>query len=390
MKLKLCAVLCAATLCCLPARTPADPPRAEDAGSISSVNRQPPSDAPLDLSIIGDLEGAPDLIGTEVRDLTGRKAGKVKEIAIDLEHGRVVEFIVSVTKSGAQKAARLVAVPTSALTRDATGRSLRLELDREKLESAPEFKMSDWTVNMQEGKITEVYRHFDRRPYYFPSAEAPKGAHLPGENVGYVERAGKILGMEARSTDDQKTGKVKALIVAFRPGRVVEAVLSSPAGFLGLGHELSGVPPDALHFDLEHRELRLSVSKLEFRNAPHFKPSEWSEMENPVNVAGAYHAYKLQTFASTPEESALGPLDQSNSPADRERTAEIRRGILAREGLSVNAFNVKIISIGGKVALRGPVDSDEEKRVVGEIASRIAGRENVANQLEVKSDVTNR
>jgi osmotically-inducible protein OsmY len=50
----------------------------------------------------------------------------------------------------------------------------------------------------------------------------------------------------------------------------------------------------------------------------------------------------------------------------------------------VNAQNVKIITVDGRVTLRGPVNSEEEKRLIGEIADRIAHSENVDNQLDVQ------
>jgi osmotically-inducible protein OsmY len=52
--------------------------------------------------------------------------------------------------------------------------------------------------------------------------------------------------------------------------------------------------------------------------------------------------------------------------------------------MSVNAKNVKITAIDGRVILCGPVNTAEEKRLIGEIADRIARSENVDNQLEVK------
>jgi len=85
----------------------------------------------------------------------------------------------------------------------------------------------------------------------------------------------------------------------------------------------------------------------------------------------------------------LTPLDQGNSKADTDRTAEIRRAILDREGLSVNARNVKVITNDGHVTLRGPVNSAEEKRQLGEIAARIATQEHTDNQLEVPGDSVN-
>jgi osmotically-inducible protein OsmY len=44
---------------------------------------------------------------------------------------------------------------------------------------------------------------------------------------------------------------------------------------------------------------------------------------------------------------------------------------------------VKIITIDDRFALRGPVDTAEEKRPIGEIADRIGRSGNVGNQLEV-------
>jgi len=81
----------------------------------------------------------------------------------------------------------------------------------------------------------------------------------------------------------------------------------------------------------------------------------------------------------------LTPLDQGNNKADIDTTARIRREIVDLKGLSVNAQNVKIITNEGRVTLRGPVDSADEKRIVGEIATRIATSERTDNQLEVRS-----
>ncbi len=87
--------------------------------------------------------------------------------------------------------------------------------------------------------------------------------------------------------------------------------------------------------------------------------------------------------------STLTPLDQGSSEADVNTTTQIRKEIIAGKDMSVNAQNVKIITNTGKVTLRGPVNSDAEKRLIGEIADRVAHAENVTNQLEVKSDASN-
>lgn len=76
--------------------------------------------------------------------------------------------------------------------------------------------------------------------------------------------------------------------------------------------------------------------------------------------------------------------DQSNESGDLELTARLRRAITDDDSLSVNAHNIKIITQGGKVTLRGPVDSQAEKSKVEALARKAAGGRQVANELEVK------
>ena len=82
--------------------------------------------------------------------------------------------------------------------------------------------------------------------------------------------------------------------------------------------------------------------------------------------------------------NAKTPFDQNENQRDINITAEIRKAVLAHENLSLNADNVKIITADGKVTLRGPVNSQEEKDVVDTISKDVAGKDNVTNEIEVK------
>jgi osmotically-inducible protein OsmY len=53
--------------------------------------------------------------------------------------------------------------------------------------------------------------------------------------------------------------------------------------------------------------------------------------------------------------------------------------------MSTDAHNVKIITQDGKVTLRGPVKTDEEKQRIEDIAKELAGVDNVDSELEVES-----
>lgn len=74
---------------------------------------------------------------------------------------------------------------------------------------------------------------------------------------------------------------------------------------------------------------------------------------------------------------------QKMDPADREITKKIRAAIHQDKSISVYAHNIKVITQGGKVTLKGPVRSEEEKTDVASKAIEVAGEGNVTNQLEV-------
>ena len=79
------------------------------------------------------------------------------------------------------------------------------------------------------------------------------------------------------------------------------------------------------------------------------------------------------------------PGDQSNSPGDLKITQAIRHAVVNDRSLTMTAKNVKIITAGGQVTLRGPVNSVEEKAKIGTLAKFAAGETKVNNQLEVKA-----
>ena len=53
-----------------------------------------------------------------------------------------------------------------------------------------------------------------------------------------------------------------------------------------------------------------------------------------------------------------------NNSSDTQLMAHIRRDIVKDKSLSTYAHNVKIVSSHGKVTLRGPVNSDQEKQTI--------------------------
>jgi hyperosmotically inducible periplasmic protein len=80
----------------------------------------------------------------------------------------------------------------------------------------------------------------------------------------------------------------------------------------------------------------------------------------------------------------LTPMSQGNSTSEIGITASIRKGVMRDGTLSFTAKNVKIITVGTTVTLRGPVKSDAERTTIENLARQTAGVTAVDDQLEVK------
>jgi hyperosmotically inducible protein len=87
--------------------------------------------------------------------------------------------------------------------------------------------------------------------------------------------------------------------------------------------------------------------------------------------------------AKNKDQSAPTADQQKMNPADRAITQKIRKSIHDDKNLSTYAHNIKVITQDGKVTLRGPVRSEDEKSSVEAKAVAVAGPENVTNQLEI-------
>lgn len=74
---------------------------------------------------------------------------------------------------------------------------------------------------------------------------------------------------------------------------------------------------------------------------------------------------------------------QKENEADRDLTQKIRKAITSDKEMSTYARNVKIITQDGKVTLRGPVRTEEEKKAIESKANEAAGAGNVTSEISI-------
>ena len=83
-------------------------------------------------------------------------------------------------------------------------------------------------------------------------------------------------------------------------------------------------------------------------------------------------------------QSAVTADQQKENRSDVQITADIRKAVVDDKELSTYAHNIKIVTRNGKVTLKGPVRSEEEKKAIEAKATQVAGAGNVSNSISVK------
>ena len=107
---------------------------------------------------------------------------------------------------------------------------------------------------------------------------------------------------------------------------------------------------------------------------------------DPATASDATESDNTKQNSSEENKKTETAEKQSNNKDDLALTQKIRQAVMKDGSLSMNAKNSKIIAQDGKITLKAPVDSQQEKDTIGSEAGEIAGKDKVDNQLEVKAE----
>ena len=79
---------------------------------------------------------------------------------------------------------------------------------------------------------------------------------------------------------------------------------------------------------------------------------------------------------------------QSNDKNDIAITRKIRQAITDDKSLSTYAHNIKVVTQNGRVTLRGPVQTEDDKKQIEAKAVEVAGAGRVKNEMSIAGTST--
>jgi sporulation protein YlmC with PRC-barrel domain len=111
---------------------------------------------------------ASSLESDKVVNRRGEDLGKVEELMLDVNSGRIVYAVLSfggILGIGD----KLFAIPWDAMQLDTEHKRFILDMDKQMLEDAPGFDKDHWPMTAQQDNDTwlmEVYNYYDTEPYW--------------------------------------------------------------------------------------------------------------------------------------------------------------------------------------------------------------------------------
>ena len=330
-----------------------------------------------------------ELVGREVKNKDEETLGTVRELAVDVESGRIVALILS-TGGFLGIGDTETAVPPAALTRDPAKEFLILGIGKEKLETAPAFNPAEWSQSFSYDQLSALYKHFDQESAFDFVAQISSDQTtelIPVSRLKYIQRASQLKGMKVTDLQEAPIGEVTEILADLASGRLT-AIVVTTGEFIGVTDELSAIPPVFFLFNMDRTRLQLDTSKKQLETAPHFNSDQWPDFSRTSVIESIFDAYSVPMYpiyaqSQSVKEKRLGT--PSDGQEDMASTMAIQKEIRALKDISLYARNVSVITKDGMTTLSGLVETEEEKEIISGIANENVGSASVDNQLEIKT-----
>src|SRR5579859_7408017 len=148
-----------------------------------------PSLARAQSSGIGQVDKVNDVYGNEIISSDNQKVGKLNNLVVDIESGRILYGVIGASKGR-------VAVTPKIFSQTVPGnKELHINVDKAKIEGAPQFgpvdKSDEWG---QASFVDQVYKYFGQSPWWQGNTPANEGS------FHNVHKASQVIGMNVETS----------------------------------------------------------------------------------------------------------------------------------------------------------------------------------------------
>jgi sporulation protein YlmC with PRC-barrel domain len=234
-----------------------------------------------------NAERAEEIFGKPIMNAQGERAGKLDNLVVDLDSGRVLYAIVTL---GGMITGETILVPPGVLTTSGTTSNFVFNADNSSLTNAPRWKRSEKTEMGSVSFVNQIYEHFGMKPWW------TGGATTQGkDNFSNAELAQTLIGSSVKtSSGDTSLGTIKDLVVDVPAGWTTFAVVSPKSGLAGSG-EFYTIPTTAITKSPDGKIVAMAgLDSAKLGGGPHFKSDNWPNLSDRSYAQQVYQYYGKQ------------------------------------------------------------------------------------------------
>jgi sporulation protein YlmC with PRC-barrel domain len=237
---------------------------------------------------------ADDLMGKKVVNATNEDLGKLEDIVLDANSGRVLYGVLSFGGSMGV-GDKLFAIPWRSLTLGEDAKVFTLNVEKESLKNAPGFDKKQWPNFADEKWATTTHEYY-KQPTFWRS-DAKMETDL--SRVSYRDRwhlrpilwqkAKDLSGKDIHNAKDEDLGRISDLIIDPDHGRVTYGVLSHRS-------RLFAIPWNALSLTSDAKKFVLVIDKQQLTDAKSFTKDNWPDFADSGWGTAIHRTYSVQPY----------------------------------------------------------------------------------------------
>lgn len=248
-----------------------------------------------------------DLIGKGVTNNANENLGRIEDIVVDANSGRILYAVLSFG-GFLGVGDKLFAVPWQSLQLPADAEKFVFNVDKDRLRNAEGFDKNNWPDFANEQWATTNYRAFDQQPYWQTgdtrsgqagAQSGQQGNVNWGTTTGYRQgwnqrptmwkKLSDLDNREVRNQNNEDLGTIDDVVIDPDAGRVVY-------GLLDEGDEHIAVPWTALRLEQGNNNFRLNMTKEQVENVQGWTGNNWPNFTDRSWATTNYRAFNTQPY----------------------------------------------------------------------------------------------
>lgn len=245
-----------------------------------------------DFTIARRWQKSSDLIGKSVKNSANEDLGKIEDIVVDANNGRILYGVLSY---GAI-VGKFFAVPWESFDMPEDAKVLVLNVDKARLETAEGFDKEHWPNFADETWVVKTYAHYHHKPYWLASdVSTDKDEARKAIRTRWYKRAtlwqkvSDLSGKEAKNRTGESLGTVEDFAVDPDGGRLLYGILT-------YGGKKFAIPYGAFEMSSDVSHFVLNCTKEQLNDKVAFDDANWPNMTDRTWTRTVHTHYNVTPY----------------------------------------------------------------------------------------------